>query len=65
LQNLQSHLARDELLARPPPLALIKKHNGIVPEPTREQLRVVALHASIPFVGELDIIHHESQIDTA
>jgi hypothetical protein len=55
LQNLKSHLnlARDELLARPPPLALIKKHDGKVSEPTREQLRVVTLHASIPFVGEL------------
>ncbi|KAL3775167.1 hypothetical protein ACHAWO_002626 [Cyclotella atomus] len=53
LQNLKSHLnlARDELLARPPPLALIKKHDGKVSEPTREQLRVVTLHASIPFVG--------------
>lgn len=55
LQNLKSHLTRDKLLARPPSLALDKKHANIR-EPSRHDLKVVALHASIPFVGEFVIV---------
>ncbi|KAL7478971.1 hypothetical protein ACHAW6_004723 [Cyclotella cf. meneghiniana] len=53
LLNLQEHLRRDELLANPPsPLTKSPtSNNGEVLEPTRRELRLIALHSSIPFVG--------------
>jgi len=53
LQNLKIHLTRDELLARPPSLAPIKNKQNI-PEPAKQDLKIIALHASIPFVGKPD-----------
>jgi hypothetical protein len=54
LQNLRNHVRQDELLSRPQPISQQKtpKKNGNVLEPTPGQLRIVALHASIPFVGQ-------------
>jgi len=52
LQRLRHHLQRDELLIRPPSPSLAPTKNpGHLPEPTPQDLKIVALHASIPFVG--------------
>lgn len=52
LQRLRYHLQRDELLIRPPSPSLAPtKKPGHVPEPTPQDLKIVAFHASIPFVG--------------
>ncbi|KAL7448281.1 hypothetical protein ACHAWC_000498, partial [Mediolabrus comicus] len=55
LEYQQEYLRRDKLLP-PPPSALstmikTKVSPDSVPEPTRQQLRIVALHQAIPFVG--------------
>ena len=57
LQRLRYHLQRDELLIRPPSPSLAPtKKPGHVPEPTPQDLKIVAFHASIPFVGQLLIV---------
>eukprot|EP00984_Skeletonema_dohrnii_P017858 scaffold8219_cov117-Skeletonema_dohrnii-CCMP3373.AAC.2 len=55
LQYQQEVIRRDKLLPPPPStlatMVKTKVSPDSVPEPTKEQLRIVALHQAIPFVG--------------
>ncbi|KAL3800654.1 hypothetical protein HJC23_006116 [Cyclotella cryptica] len=51
LRNLQEHLRRDELLVTAPSKMSPTSSSVEVAEPTQRELRIIALHSSIPFVG--------------